>query len=297
VNAAVECELCGESATDVVCSKNGYDGVLCRCGAMRIRPEPPPDAVDHTHDPHPAWFYSRSADLKLAWLARTHPRGRLLEVGCGDGYFLEAAKRRGYDVSGMEPDPARAQRTAQRLNIDVENAYIERSERIEPIFDVVYHCDLLSHFPDARLAFTRMAARLKPGGVLFFEVGVYGNIPAFWYQRMPETSFPRHRRIFSAQNMTAFLNACGLRIVRKKLYGLAPHILAYRAALGVRRALRPGAGSGAVQSTEDFNQTRVEHPLVQRIHTFMRYRVGACAPGWGPQTMLIIAAPCAESPA
>jgi SAM-dependent methyltransferase len=220
-----------------------------------------------------------------------------LEIGCGDGYFLEAAKRRGYQVSGMEADPARAQRAARQLGIDVEHAFIEHSERMQPLFDIVYHCDLLSHFPDPQLAFKRMAARLRPGGVLFFEVGVYGNISEFWYKRMPESSFPRHRRIFSAQNVATFLNGCGLRIVRKKLYGLAPHMLAYRAALGVRRALRGGAPpAGDGQSIEASGETRVEHPIVQRMHTFMRYRVGACAPGWGPQTMLVLAAPCAESP-
>lgn len=298
MSAAIACEICGKSASNVVCSKNGYDGVLCACGAMRVRPEPPPGAVDHTHDPHPGWFYSRSADLKLDWLARSHPRGKLLEVGCGEGYFLEAAKRRGYEVYGMDADSQRARRTAQRLNVEVEPAFIERSDRAEPRFDIVYHCDLLSHFPDPRLAFERMAARLLPGGVLFFEVGVYGSIPAHWYRRMPENSFPRHRRILSAENVTTFLNSCGLRVVRKKRYGLAPHMLAYRAALAVRRALRPSApGESAVEPNANDGEARVEHPLVQKVHTFMRYRVGACAPGFGPQTMLVLAAPCAESPA
>src|SRR5262249_48831423 len=146
-----------------------------------------------TLDAHSWEFYSLPAELKLDWLAESHPTGRLLEVGCGSGHFLAAARRRGYDVAGIEASPRRAARRARALGLPVESSLLEESCAARATFDVVYHTDLLSHFPDPIGALTRMRDLLKEGGILFFDVGIDGG---HW---QPSRAYPQHLWYYSRE--------------------------------------------------------------------------------------------------
>jgi SAM-dependent methyltransferase len=289
------CLICGESAGRRMFHKGGYEGRICSCGLVYLSPPPPLDAVDPTIDLHSDFFYALPAAMKVRWLARSHSHGRLLEVGCGEGFFLEAAKAQGFEVAGIEPHQARAQRVAERLGVDVECALIERSQAPPRSWDVVYHCDLLSHFADPDAALRRMTELLRPNGVLFFEVGLHGKILPYWYRSLSDNSFPEHRWLYSDEALRRLLDRCGLRIVRMKRFGLAPQVLLYQGAsallhwTGALRYLRAAAepSSPAIGSKASA-QTR---SLEAWWHNFMRFRVGAFAPAWGPQTLFVIAEP------
>lgn len=287
-----KCVICGATAGRVVCRRSGFDGVLCACGAMFLSPPVSPDAaLDPTVDLHPDSFYQLPARAKVRWLSRSYPRGRLLEVGCGDGHFLDAAKAHGYEVAAIEPHAGRASRVAARLGVDVECALIEHSRASAGGFDVVYHCDLLSHFPDPELALRRMRDLLRTGGALFFEVGVWGHIAPYWYQQISEDEFPKHRWLYSEDALDRLLGRSGLRVVRKKRFSLGPHVLAYRAAsslLHTTRRLRRGSHTAAASTpTEPRRETAAE----AWWHNFMRFQVGALAPRFGPQTLFVLATP------
>ena len=51
------------------------------------------------------WWFTGRRQVLLALVAADLPAGaHLLDVGCGTGFFLEAAARR-YRVSGLDPSP------------------------------------------------------------------------------------------------------------------------------------------------------------------------------------------------
>jgi SAM-dependent methyltransferase len=291
------CVICGGSAGRPVFRKAGYEGRLCSCGAVYL--SPPPDAVDPTVDVHPDSFYALPAAMKVRWLARSHPQGRLLEVGCGEGFFLAAAKAQGYEVAAIEPHPERARRVAERLSIEVECAMIENFQLPSLGYDVVYHCDLLSHFPDPDKALRRMKTLLRPNGVLFFEVGLHGEIAPYWYRSLSDNSFPQHRWLYSEEALRRLLHRCGLRIVRLKRFGLAPHVLIYQGAsailkwTGLLRYLR--AASAPPSRVAASPTSRPQLTLEGLWHNFLRFQVGALVPAWGPKTLFVIAAPVSST--
>jgi SAM-dependent methyltransferase len=273
-----------------VAQRDGYALKQCGCGAMFLEPEPSADAVDPREDPHPDSFYALPAAMKLRWLARTHRRGRLLEVGCGRAFFLAEAQRRGFDVAGIEVDPERARRVAAQLDVPVEAALVEHSRWPDASCDVVYHCDLLSHFPDPLLALERMGRMLRPGGAMFFEVGLVGGIGPSWYRRMPPGSWPRHRWFFDRESLTKLLARAGLRVVRMQVYSLGPQVLLYRSAsrlLGACRWFLPRRRP-ATRSVGS-SQPR-ERPGEARINNWLRFGLGRVAPQFGPCTALVLTA-------
>jgi SAM-dependent methyltransferase len=275
---------------------------------MFVFPAPPLTAVDPTSDVHPAIFYSAYAAWKARWVRSCCPRGRLLEIGCGDGFFLAAAKAIGYEVAGVEPHPGRARRAAEALNIEVRCSLLEDLHWPGARFDVVYHCDLLSHFPDPIAALRKMSALLAPGGMLAFEVGTMGGLRRFWYEWIGSLGYPQHRWLYSEASVRQLLACADLGIEAWRHFGLAPCVLLDRcrdvAASGVHALRRAGRSIRAKAAVTPANQADAAAEagprqriaaLYQRADQFVRYRIGAVAPRIGPGTVWIAARPLSVS--
>lgn len=285
------CAVCGGSSPRVVWRENGYEGRACSCGTVYTWPHPALDSVDVTVVGHPDAFYRDTAAYKAAWLAGTGARGRLLEVGCGDGDFLAAARSLGYEVAGIEPHPLRAERAAARVGAEVRCARLEDVAWPRAAFDVVYHCDLLAHFPDPVGALEKMTRLLAPGGVLAFEVGLAGGLHPSWYRRIGCLGYPAHRWLYSRDSLEMLLRRAGLRALHARLHGLGAEVLALQvlgtaARLGRRLLPLPAAVSGGVTSLPRRGWTEARFSGVER---FFRYGVGRFFPGFGPGTLLLVA--------
>jgi SAM-dependent methyltransferase len=281
------CFLCGGQSDRALFRENGYSAMQCECGVLYASPGPAADAVDPTEDPHLASFYALPAPMKVAWLHRYKPAGRLLEVGCGDGYFLAAAQASGYDVAAIEAHAGRAARIREKFRIEVEHAPIEETRWPEGSCDIVFHCDLLSHFPDPLHALRRMRGLLRPDGVMYFEVGIVADLAPFWYRLMATIQMPAHRWLYTEQALAALLDRTGFRIERVRRFGLAPAYFVSR----FGRAIGYGGGATTPADQVKDRKPKPESALRAQVYNFLRYRVGALAPGIGPQTILVIARP------
>jgi SAM-dependent methyltransferase len=287
---ASKCFLCDEVAENVVWREKGFEGRLCRCGLLYTNRCGMDVLVDPTIDHHNREFYSAPAELKAAWTARNCPPGRLLEVGCGEGFFLKAARANGYEVCGIEPEPHRAQQARDQLGVPIEQAFLEDSRLPRASFDVVYHCDLLVHFPDPISQLSRMAAFLRPGGVLCFEVGILGGLSPNWYKLIGGIGLGEHLWLYSDRAVKTLFAKSGLVVEKIQYFGLAPEVVW-------------GKVSGIVNNRVFRPLLNLARPLgilpapevAQKLHmsalNFLRYRVGYFAPRIGPQTLFVVARP------
>lgn len=93
---------------------------------------------------------------------------RLLDIGCGQGYVLEHALRRGWDVWGLEPSRTWAQQTATRLGVKVWAQRVEEADLPASACDIVFSDSVIEHLaePMAMMELTRRV--LKPGGIAYF---------------------------------------------------------------------------------------------------------------------------------
>ncbi|MBI5771398.1 MAG: glycosyltransferase [Verrucomicrobia bacterium] len=125
-------------------------------------------ANDDTMRAHVATLKTATAGSYLDLLRqRGVPSGRLLEVGCGDGYQLHAAEGRGYDVVGIEFSEYAAAKARAGLTRGTVLVGDLTTAKIEPeSFDVCVLADVIEHVRDPRAFLEHVWRALKPGGAI-----------------------------------------------------------------------------------------------------------------------------------
>lgn len=110
------------------------------------------------------------AAVRARLLQRYVSGGRLLEIGCASGFFLEAARRAGFDVLGIEPSETPAQQARAQFGVEVITGFIEDVDLPVETFDVACAWHVLEHIPDPLPTLERIRGALRPGGHLLLEV-------------------------------------------------------------------------------------------------------------------------------
>lgn len=98
-------------------------------------------------------------------IATRAPSGRLLDVGCGHGLLLDEARKRGYDVRGLELSEHASAYAQDRLDLPVERAALEDQEG-EGDYAAIVLADVLEHLADPLRAIEQCGRLLTAGGVL-----------------------------------------------------------------------------------------------------------------------------------
>lgn len=146
--------------------------------------------------------------------------GRVLDIGCGAGEFLDVLKARGWETVGIEPGQAYAHQARQRgLEVVQERLTPALVPRLGS-FDAVLLIHVLEHLPEPD-AMVRMAwDLLRPGGVLLCEVPNDFNplqevAVAVQSLRPWWVALPDHLNYFSIDSLAAFITAHGFDVLLK----------------------------------------------------------------------------------
>jgi len=137
-----------------------------------------------------------------------HERLSLLDIGCGDGSFLLAAKERGWQVKGTElnPQPAREQGLDVRESVDEFAGHHQ--------FDCITMWHTLEHMRDIPSMMNSIARLLKPQGRLIIAVPDFGGIQACLFgPRWLHVDVPRHLYHFNSNALHSCLKRAGFGVV------------------------------------------------------------------------------------
>jgi SAM-dependent methyltransferase len=104
-----------------------------------------------------------TAQRLLDLIGRHLAGGRLLDVGCGHGLLLDEARRRGFEVSGLELSRAAAGYARDVLGLEVHEATLEE---IGGRYEVIVLADVVEHLDDPAGTLRTCAGMLADGGAL-----------------------------------------------------------------------------------------------------------------------------------
>lgn len=137
-------------------------------------------------------------------------RGRLLDVGCGNGAFLARAVEMGWQVNGLDPDPAAlAVCTGQGLNV-VQGTLRDAPAEWVGQFDVVTMSHSIEHVTQPGMELKQVYSLLRPGGVLWLACPNPDSLGSHIYARAWRgLHAPYHLVIPSAPQLSRLLLDAG----------------------------------------------------------------------------------------
>lgn len=131
------------------------------------------DLVDRHYPLEPDPAFRRRAAWLLAQLQALPKGARVLDIGCGQGFYLPLYAELGLVATGVELDPiprAEAEKKAAALGFTILDAPAEHLPVPDAHFDAVVMSEVLEHLADPAPALAGVARVLKPGGLLLATV-------------------------------------------------------------------------------------------------------------------------------
>jgi SAM-dependent methyltransferase len=211
--AAGHCALCGSGRSKRFIGAKRRTVVECRdCGLRALSPMPTLDDLVQVNAEtvHPFFnacledeeSYRRYFARKLDDLAQRVPGGRLLDVGCGAGFFLDAARSRGFMVSGLDLSPVPAAYARDTLGLDVHVGSVYGFDAAPASFDAITIFQTIEHDPHPAALCERLYELLAPGGALMVTTPAADGFVAramgrFWfgYRNVEHVSFFSRRSL------------------------------------------------------------------------------------------------------
>lgn len=176
-------------------------------------------------------------------------KGRLLDVGCAHGWFLDAAKN-DFAVFGLEPDKNVFDATS-RGDLPVRMGYFPEALDESECFDVIVFNDVIEHIPDINHVVASCRQRLNQDGLLVLNLpsskGFFYRLSKifcrlglpYFFERMWQKDLPSpHLHYFNLHNLTGLLKNHGFdvkikgRLSTLRLAGLYTRI-SYTGSLGI----------------------------------------------------------------
>jgi ubiquinone/menaquinone biosynthesis C-methylase UbiE len=129
-------------------------------------------------------------------------KGRLLDVGCGSGYFLGIMRDAGWDVLGLDNDPEAAKAARELYGVPVIVGTLQEAQLPAQSFDALTLRHVIEHVSDPIGLLTECARVLKPGGKVTI---VTPNTRSLAHRRFRDSwrglEPPRHLYLFSADTL------------------------------------------------------------------------------------------------
>jgi 2-polyprenyl-3-methyl-5-hydroxy-6-metoxy-1,4-benzoquinol methylase len=163
---------------------------------------------------------------KLRLIKKYHKSGKLLDLGCGLGYFLNGVITDGtFSATGVDVSDEALAYVKKKFNIiGFDETYLDKFE--PNMFDVITLWHVLEHVYDLKARLKQLKRILKPNGTMFIAVPNSASWDAKHYKKYWDGyDVPRHIHHFSRESFVKLFEENGFKI--EKIKGMlfdAPYI-------------------------------------------------------------------------
>lgn len=189
--------LCNSNEYKLFKEMNGYRLVKCRqCGLVYLNPWLTQQEINEQY----------SAEYHIERLLKEEPKiekeveqeinknigrakeilrecgssGKLLDIGCGAGFFIACLKRYGWDVAGIDISEWASKFAREKLGSNVLTGSVEEIQFNEK-FDVITMYHALEHLPDPFKTLKKVSKIIADGGVLVIKGPNFGSFDRIWH--------------------------------------------------------------------------------------------------------------------
>lgn len=226
----INCPLCNLDDTDSFARDRCFNLVKCRrCGLVYVNPRPTQEQLDKVYDmpvgagkgsmDHVgyrdlAYLHELRAKKSLGVIQKYKKRGRILDVGCASGFFLNSAKQYGFEPYGVEISQAFCSFAEENFKLDVFCGTLRERRFPCEYFDVITMFDVLSHLSAPVEDLKEVNRILGKEGLLLIETGNRGEVNAEVVEKFGGVwGSPSHLYHFGTKTLLKLFEATGFDCV------------------------------------------------------------------------------------
>jgi SAM-dependent methyltransferase len=147
-----------------------------------------------------------------------HGEGRLLDYGCGSGWYLQRLREQGWQVTGMDFSAYAARKVSERYGIPVHVGTLPHPDVKDATFDVITMGCVLEHVHAPHALVGAAVRALRPGGLLVIAVP---NLDSWGFRTFGRNwwplELPRHLLHFTPPTLRRLVEAHGLEVCEERM--------------------------------------------------------------------------------
>ncbi|MCK4348652.1 MAG: class I SAM-dependent methyltransferase [Thermoplasmatales archaeon] len=240
----VNCNLCKSDDTKLLFIKSSFNIVQCRkCGLVYVNPRhnvkalkkvytkgyysgrDTPEYAEYVSTKAYEDYIGRETELKtmfrkrLKRIEKYKKGGRLLDIGCAVGFFLEVAKEDDWETFGVELSEY-ASNYARERGLNIFTGDVTATKFPDEYFDVITLWAVISNLQNPYNNLIEAYRILKKKGLIAIQTGDINSIFAKlqgvnWRLLTPEG----HLYYFSPKTLRKMLELTGFEIVKRTTHG------------------------------------------------------------------------------
>ncbi len=200
------------------------------CGLERTTPRPTPETMGTYYPDNYApyqsvpnsvkkpTYFQKIASYCLSLESRTLPNiphGKMLEIGCSSGNYMEQARKIGWDVEGIEFSNSAAE-IARSRGFNVVDGAIEDIEKPHNSYDIIVGWMVLEHLHQPIEVLEKLKKWVKKDGYLIILVPDTNSLAKKMFKnKCYDLHLPAHLFHYSAKSLEKTLNLSGWEVERK----------------------------------------------------------------------------------
>lgn len=216
---------------------NEYEIQRCQdCNCHFLSPFPNAELLERAYQNE---YYGHGTDkFKADWIERLldyfrgkradrihqllNGQGRVLDLGCGNGRFLDFIQKRGdYEIHGVEISTAAAKRANRVPNLNLIVGRLNSGTYAEQSFDAITLFHVLEHVEEPKETLDIIDVLLQPNGIVAFS---FPNISS-WQAKIFKGAWfhmdaPRHLSFFSPQDFISIMENRGYELVHERHFNV-----------------------------------------------------------------------------
>jgi len=165
---------------------------------------------------HKVRTHTLKTKRKLVQKMTNKSEGKILDIGCGTGAFLNNMQQAGWQITGLEPDESAVKTANSLYNISPKTPE-ELFSLPANSFDAITMWHVLEHVHQLQEYIQKLKSLIKADGVIFIAVPNYQSYDAAVYgAHWAAYDVPRHLYHFSPKSMEKLVSLHGLKIKAHK---------------------------------------------------------------------------------
>lgn len=229
----MKCNLCGSKDMKLLYKKSTFNIMKCDkcdfvvndkwnilCDEIRkdIDNSLSIDSVKETFEREKDVYFDRFRK-ELIEISKFKKVGRMLDIGCGYGYFLELMRKEGWEAHGIDIDKNAVEFCKQYLSLNVKYGCLDEKQYPKKYFDVITLFHVLEHITNFQKTISIIEKILKPDGIIVIDVPNVNDLRRILFRENWAQFREHHLWYFSKSTIEFLLKKYGFKTVMTRYHG------------------------------------------------------------------------------